>query len=341
MQFTTPVLLPTAPFQLTPQSRVLVLGSCFAEHIGQHLVESLPAGQVVVNPFGVVYGEGVLCQSLQSLLSPSSVFDEALYFSDEHGLWHSWAHSGAFNAESRAACVTSTTTALRAAQQLLRETNLLIITLSTDRHYRLVEEAASGVGEGATSTDQAVPLASKGVGIVANCHKQPSTRFREEADGLAEQMARWEQQLSALFEAHPGLQVLFTLSPYRYAKYGLHENQISKAKLLLLIDSLCRRWSACHYFPAYEIVLDELRDYRFYKPDLLHPSQQAIDYVWERFYDWAAASELRDYAHQRRALLRDLQHRPLHPESSAHQIFLKQLEQRIASFEKRWGTPLI
>lgn len=317
MQFFTPVSLPSPPFRLEPHSHVLVLGSCFAEHMGQHLIDTLPEGNVVVNPFGVVYGEHVLHDCLQHLLEGQASWSENNFFEDAQGLWHSWAHSGAFNAPTRSACVARCQSAFESSNSLLHKAQLLIVTLSTDRHYRLQED------------DEA---------IVANCHKQPARLFREEACELDEQIARWRRLIGLLLQRHPQLQVLFTLSPYRYAKYGLHENQISKAKLLLLIDQLCRQYASCHYFPAYEIILDQLRDYRFYKPDMLHPSEQAIDYVWQQFSAWSFSPTLQEFSAQRSAILRDLQHRPLHPESAAHQHFLRRLEARLADFKQQWGV---
>lgn len=317
MQLFTPVHLPSPAFRLSPQSRILMLGSCFAEHIGQHLLSTLPERQVLVNPFGVLYGEHVLHDSLRLLLDEELGLPEDNYFEDAAGQWHSWAHSGAFNADSREACQAHCQAQRAAGSQLLAQAQVLVLTLSTDRHYRLLTAPHS---------------------IVANCHKQPSRLFTEEADTLAEQMARWQRLIEDLQKAYPQVHILFTLSPYRYAKYGLHENQLSKAKLLLLIDHLCQHNAACHYFPAYEIVLDQLRDYRFYKPDMLHPSEQAIDYVWQQFADWAFSPELHEFGTQYKAILRDLQHRPLHPDSAAHADFLARLEQRMAQFEQRWGV---
>lgn len=118
----------------------------------------------------------------------------------------------------------------------------------------------------------------------------------------------------------------------------MHGNALSKAQLLLLTDHLCREFERAYYFPAYEIVTDELRDYRFYAPDMLHPSEQAIDYVWERFTEWAFTPAMHDYARERTALLRAMAHRPINPDTEAHRKFLQKLDMRKQAFRQKWGT---
>ena len=147
----------------------------------------------------------------------------------------------------------------------------------------------------------------------------------------------WDMLLYQLKHIRPELKVVFTLSPYRYYKYGMHENALSKARLLLLIDYLCRTHEQASYFPAYEIITDELRDYRFYAPDMLHPTEQAADYVWERFSDWTFTDEMKIYARERQALQRDLNHRPLNPDSTASILFKEKVEARLKLFEKKWN----
>ena len=135
------------------------------------------------------------------------------------------------------------------------------------------------------------------------------------------------------------LKVVFTLSPYRYRKYGMVENARVKARLLLLIDALCRRFEGAAYFPAYEIVTDELRDYRFYKEDMLHPSDQAVGYVWERFREWTFTPEMDEFAREWQSIARASAHRPLHPESEEHKRFVQTMESRRQLFRQKWQTP--
>ena len=202
---------------------------------------------------------------------------------------------------------------------MLLQADVVALTLSTDHVFTLVADGAEGVP-------------------VANSHKEPQSRFAERVLTIDEMLTPWRTALLTLRSLVPAVRVVMTLSPYRYAKHGMHGNALSKAQLLLLIDALTHAVDGVDYFPAYEIVLDELRDYRFYAPDMLHPSEQAVDYVWERFKNWCFSADLQRYAAERVALLRAEAHRPLHPGSEAHRRFAEALAQKQAAFRARWAA---
>lgn len=317
MQFHTPVELSSPPVVLTPQSKVLAIGSCFADHIGAHLQQSLPAEQVLVNPNGVLYNPASIFTVLRSLTLPSLEAEQP-YFLAQDGLWHHWLYATAFVHADRSVLEQELQQRRERAKALWNACEVVLVTFSTDHAYYLTEGAFAGY-------------------VVSNCHKQPARLFREEVLSPSELYEQWSGLLHDAQAASPQRQFVFTLSPYRYAKYGMHENALSKARLLLLIDELCRTHLNVHYFPAYEIITDELRDYRFYAPDMLHPSEQAIDYVWERFQQWTFSPELCEYARERQQLLRDLAHRPLHPDSEAARNFQRKVEERRRAFEHKWG----
>lgn len=317
MDFRTTVKLAAGPLRLTPASRALLLGSCFAEHVGRKLCEALPDGHVEVNPFGVLYNPSSIADALDLLLDSGRQADDAL-FQGRDGLWHSRRHAGCFSAATREACAAGIGERLAAAREALRRSDLLCVTLGTARAYR---HLASGL-------------------VVANCHKEPSAEFEELDLGVGETADRWCALIDRLQQTNARLRIVFTVSPYRYAKYGLHGNQLTKARLLLAIDEICRRRPSALYFPAYELVVDDLRDYRFYDTDMLHPSMQAVDYVWTRFGEWAFASELHEYAREKAALVRDESHRPLHPGSKAAQRFARQCAERRRAFTEKWKTKL-
>lgn len=314
MLFTTPISLSDVTLRLTPASSGLVIGSCFAEHIGERLLNTLPKGQVMVNPFGVQYNPVSIADALQTLMKDAALKDEC-YFEGRDGLWHSWLHSGTFSASTREECIEKVEHIRKEAVALLRNAQFLMVTFGTARCYRLKKNGR----------------------VVSNCHKEPAAMFREDDFSFIELERIWRSLLYELHNFNPDLEILFTVSPYRYAKYGMHASQLSKAKLLLLIDALQHQSDRTHYFPAYEIVLDELRDYRFYKADMLHPSEQAIDYVWERWQSVAFTPELHAFSSERQALLRDLAHRPLHPDSEAYRQFTENLRRRLEVFEQKWG----
>ena len=313
MQLFTPVALPPAPFRLTPASRVLTLGSCFAQHIGQHIAAALPDGHALVNPFGPLYAPQVIAHHLRLLLDTAPLPD-ATYFEGVEGMWHNRWFSTHVSSVELATCRRLTTDALDAARNLLRRADVLVLTLGTDRCYRLPDGR-----------------------LVANCHKQPAATFTEHAADVETLTSDLRRALDSLRALRPELQVVWTVSPYRYAKYGLHASQLAKARLLLAVDALCATDERSVYFPAYELLLDELRDYRYYARDLLHPSDTAGELIGERFADWCFAPALHAFARERARLLRAHQHRPLHPESDAHRAFRAKLRHEAELFKAKWG----
>lgn len=313
MQLFTPVALPPAPFRLTPVSRVLTLGSCFAQHIGQRIAAALPDGHALVNPFGPLYAPQVIAHHLRLLLDTAPLPD-ATYFEGVEGMWHNRWFSTHVSSAEFATCRRLTTDALSAARDLLRRADVLVLTLGTDRCYRLPDGR-----------------------LVANCHKQPAATFTEHAADVETLTSDLRRALDSLRALRPELQVVWTVSPYRYAKYGLHASQLAKARLLLAVDALCATDERSVYFPAYELLLDELRDYRYYARDLLHPSDTAVELIRERFADWCFAPALHTFARERARLLRAHQHRPLHPESDAHRAFRAKLRHEAELFKAKWG----
>lgn len=316
MQFHTPVLLPPPPLRLTPDSRVVLLGSCFANHIGERMVRSLPEGHVALNPCGTLYNPHSLLQVCQWLTCTDREPDIAHCFEGRDGLWHHRLFSTDVSAPSRDECWEQVQERIKAARRVAQRMTHLFVTLSTDHVYRL-------------RADESV--------IVANCHKEPAAHFREEIYPLQQMVEEWSAWVEWWQGAHPQYQLIFTLSPYRYAKYGMHASQLSKARLLLLIDSLQERFAeSVLYFPAYEILMDELRDYRYYEADMLHPSHVAVDYIWERFTEWAFSPALTEYATERERLRRDFAHHILHPESPEAQAFIRQREARRQAFLEKY-----
>ena len=164
--------------------------------------------------------------------------------------------------------------------------------------------------------------------IVDNCQKRPHNLFQEENLSVGQCVEALSQTVEVLMERNPAVRVIVTVSPIRYAKYGYHGSQMSKAVLLMALDELVGRFPCVTYFPAYEIVLDELRDYRVYQPDMLHPTQQAVDYIWERFVEAFFSPRAKQFLKEWKPVKEALAHRPFHPESQEYQLFLQQTKQR-------------
>ena len=208
---------------------------------------------------------------------------------------------------------------------------IVFLTLGTNHIYRLKE-----TGE-----------------IVDNCEKRPAALFQEEELNIDE-CAEYLRKAVELLRAHqPEVQVVLTVSPIRYRKYGYHESQLSKATLLLAIEKAISSWhlafgkqqtansqqpTALHYFPAYEIVMDELRDYRFYAADMLHPSEQAVAYVWEKLVAWCFSNEAKVFMDEWRPIKEALQHRPFHPESEEYQRFMEKTQKRLKAFQEEYPS---
>lgn len=303
MKLITNVEIPSLERRIGLHNKLAFIGSCFAEYIGARMRQSGIAA--LVNPFGVQYNPLSILQVLTQ--DPTC---KSLYFEDEDQRWHCWLLDSHFSATSREACKS----AFLSARGRLFSWNpdTLVLTLGTNHYYERADTKL----------------------IVGNCHKRPQTEFVEKQMSLTQCIATLET-ICQLFQRS---RIIFTLSPYRYAKYGFHENQLAKATLLMAIDAVQQKYpEQVFYFPAYEIQLDELRDYRFYGPDMLHPSEQAVDYIWERFSDRWFDDETHRYLMDYEPIRKALQHRPDDPDSPAAQRFREQTRIRLNELTKKYN----
>ena len=285
--------------------RNVFLGSCFAEHVGQHFADARLL--TLVNPLGVMYNPVSIARLLTTQESDPA-HDFVLY----KEMWHSWLGDSTLSRLGADECRLATNHALSRLHTELAQADNLFLTLGTSHYY----------------------VYGKSKGIAANCHRLPSMEFEEYDLGVDEIVEALGTALMPLHETNPRMQVILTVSPYRYAKYGMHESQLAKARLLLASDrilTLHPDWMS--YFPAYEIVMDELRDYRFYAEDMLHPSAQAVDYIWQRLQDEWMTDELRQYLVRWEPLGRALNHRPLHPESPEYETFQKRTQEQLQQLQ--------
>ncbi len=299
MKFRTIVETGMSGVEILPGDALTLLGSCFADRIGQRMVRS--GLDAHANPFGVLYNPLSVAAWCKAMAGGEPLPEEVFF--ESGGLWHSWLNDSSFSAASREECRARVEDVRREEAARIGALKVLFLTLGTNRYYRL----------------------NDGGRVVGNCHKQPAARFTEGRSGVEETEAALGEALEAVWQVNPSLQVVFTVSPHRYAKYGFHGSRLGKAVLLLAVDGLCRAHEGrCFYFPAYEIVLDELRDYRFYAADMLHPSDVAAEYVWERLCEACFPEETLRFMAEWEAVDKALSHRPLHPESEAYRDFLRQ-----------------
>ena len=286
IDFRTKVELPVSELNISYSNRMMLLGSCFSENIGKMLVDSKFSCDV--NPFGILYNPLSIASALDDMLRcrTYTADDWELFETD---CWHSYMHHSRFSASTQSECLELINERLHEASENLKSLDCLLITFGTAWVYR---------------------LASNGC-VVANCHKQPDKLFCRELLTVDEIVREYAMLIERLLRLRPSLQILFTVSPIRHIKDGLHGNQISKSVLLLAVDRLCALFPCCHYFPSYEIQLDELRDYRFYATDMTHPSEVAVDYIYSRFSEACFSDSAQQAATDCEKLYRQLRHRPL------------------------------
>ncbi|MBQ9470996.1 MAG: GSCFA domain-containing protein [Bacteroidales bacterium] len=298
-QFRTEVMPERASFRIDHHTPTLLVGSCFAQNMGCKLSEGkIPA---LTNPLGTMYNPHSVAMCLEALLAPRPVEESELMYA--HGLWHSPMCHSALSRPQADSCLSAINQAIARGAEFVQRVQRLVVTFGTARLYRL---ASSGK-------------------VVANCHKLPASSFAHELMSVESIVALWDGVLRRLRAMNPDLRVVFTVSPIRHWKDGPTGNQRSKATLLLAVGQLVDRWAdMAHYFPAYELLLDDLRDYRFYADDLLHPSPMAVEYIWEKFAHATMDEPTIALLAQVERIGRAAQHRPFNPHSEEHRRFVQQ-----------------
>ncbi|MBR1808362.1 MAG: GSCFA domain-containing protein [Paludibacteraceae bacterium] len=308
MQFTTQVNIAHSAREITYSDRILLLGSCFSENISQKFKEAY--FRVSSNPFGVLYNPLSIARCLDILLCDSFNFQLSTF--NYNGLWHSMLHHGDFSRADRQEFDAAVRQSIADGRRALSESSVVIVTFGTAWVYEMDGE------------------------IVGNCHKLPHNMFTRRRLSVEEIVGCWQKllQREELRDKH----FIFTVSPIRHLKDGLHENQLSKATLLLATEKLVMNEDilSAEYFPSYEIVTDELRDYRFYADDMLHPSAVAVEYIWQRFMDTFLSNATKQDMVPLTQLYSDLHHRPLHPDSEEYIRFLQKTKEKARALRKKY-----
>lgn len=310
VEFRTVIEIPHPPFFITPSSRLMFLGSCFSNAIGKRFIENRL--NAVSNPFGTLYNPDSIWQLLRMIGKGNHDFSPYLFKKEE--LWFSWLHSTAFYNKSRQLLLEQLRHDMEKTDEYFRQTDVLFITWGTNRYYTLANQEQC---------------------IVSNCHKCPSDTFQEHQATVEDITSMGKEVISEIIQYHPQIRFVITISPYRYRKYGFHGNQLAKATLLLAADHLAKIFpDNIWYFPAYEIVLDELRDYRFYADDNLHISNQAEEYIWERVKDILLDKDTLHMMQRWDSIRKRIQHQPMNPQSESYRSFLQTLVKDISLFGK-------
>ena len=289
---------------------VLFLGSCFTENIGDKMNElKFP---VLINPFGVLYNPVSVRNGLEILIDQKRFTESDLNFFNEQ--WFSFYHDTEFSDTDQKKSLNKINTSVELAAKQLKNAKYLIITFGTAWVYKYLESG----------------------NVVSNCHKIPAKKFDRFKLGVEDIFVEWANLINRLNELNKKLKIIFTVSPVRHWKDGAVQNQLSKSTLILAINQLKNKFENIEYFPAYEIMMDDLRDYRFYADDMLHPSNMAIEYIWEQFSQTYFEKETTDIIKEIDKIILARNHRPLNPDTENHKKFLNKQVEIIKKFSKKF-----
>ena len=292
--------------------KILLLGSCFADNIGEKFEEHY--FQTTINPFGTLYNPASIAKAVLDMGYGSS----GMGLVEHNGLWHSMMHHGSYSGVDKEEVIARCEESRIQMREALQQASVVIVTFGTAWVYEYEGE------------------------VVANCHKLPANRFVRRRLTVDEIVDMWQPIIASMPDKH----WIFTVSPIRHIKDGLHENQVSKAILLQAVDRLMAQQasrtsstsstSCTSYFPSYEIMLDELRDYRFYAEDMVHPSAVAVDYIWQRFVETYMTTDTQQEMRVLHKLWRDRHHRFLHPDSPEAEQFAEHIKTRLQALQPRY-----
>lgn len=319
MELTTKISIPKSNHTIDYHSRIISFGSCFAENMGEKL--EYFKFQTSTNPFGILFHPLAIEKIITSALSEKQFTEKDIFFHNER--WYCFdVHSDLSNEDKKKFIKQLNTTLLETKKALLDATHC-IITLGTAWVYRFKK------------TNQ----------VVANCHKVPQKEFEKHLLSIEKIETSLENSIAILRKINPNITFIFTISPVRHLKDGFVENQRSKAHLISALQQVLTQknspllWGGDgggDYFPSFEIMMDELRDYRFYAEDMLHPSSVAINYIWQHFVETQISEEVFPTMKEVESIQRDLNHIPFHKKSKAHLAFLSQLDEKIHQLQKKY-----
>ncbi len=291
-------------------SKVMFIGSCFATNIGERF-KSVRL-DTMVNPYGVIYNPISVANTLKFIVDNRIFTDRDLNLKGEY--WHSFYHHSIFSDRDKDNCLHKINKSNQQAHDYLKSCKYIFITFGTAWVYQWNE------------TEQ----------IVSNCHKYPAKEFNRYILNIEEIVKVYKSLLTEILVLNPEIEIVFTVSPVRHWKDGAHGNQISKSTLLLAIESIVEQFQSCHYFPAYELLLDDLRDYRFYDVDMIHPNSVAIDYIWRKLESCIFSGKALEYIKEMYKLVKAISHRPYDFTSESYQSFLKNQIEKIGYLKDKY-----
>ena len=304
MNFRTEIQIQKSPQKINHSQKILLLGSCFAQNMQVKFTEG---GFEAMHPFGAIYNPYSVANSFKLIDEKQTLNPESLFFQKDK--WNSYAFHSSYSSADKNEAIRQMSEAIARANDILNSENpIIIITLGTSWVYELNE-----TGE-----------------IVANCHHSSASNFTRRAMDVEEII----EVLKPICQT--GKRIVFTVSPVRHLKDGAHENQLSKSRLLLAVDKLVSEYNNCEYFPSYEIVLDELRDYRFFAEDMAHPTALAVDYIWEKFSGTYFSDKTIDGIKEYEKIVKTEKHRPSNPENEQYISLLEKIKNDKINWTKKY-----
>jgi hypothetical protein len=303
--------------QIAYGDKLLLIGSCFTEHIGNSLNEL--KFTVLQNPNGILFDPASVCRSIISYIQDRQYDESELFQLNE--IWHSWQHHSRFSNVDKTEGLQAINQSQRQAHQFLKEADWVIITLGSSFVYQLTDEAKK---------------ITESSGLVANCHRAPAQWFQKRLLAIDEIIAALDNCYHQLIRFNPKLNIIFTVSPVRHIRDGVVENNRSKARLIEAVHHLVDKFDKLYYFPAYELVIDVLRDYRFYDADLAHPNYMATNFVLEKFRETCIDEPSQRLMEEVRKIVIARKHRAFQPETMAHKDFLKTHFEKAKALQERY-----
>ncbi|MFT3935355.1 MAG: GSCFA domain-containing protein [Chitinophagaceae bacterium] len=320
MEFQVPIKINPLPHPLTYNDSLLLVGSCFTEHIGNKLQELKM--NVLQNPNGILFDPFSVAASLVSYIQNRQYTKDDLFYYNE--VWQSWHHHSRFANVDAEACVDGINKSQQQAHNFLKKATCIIITLGSSFSYHLTTEAPSSVKNNMIG------------GEVANCHRAPAQWFTKHLMGIEETNAALDSCIHQLKHLNPQLKIIFTVSPVRHIRDGVVENNRSKARLIEVVHNLVNKFDGLYYFPAYELVIDVLRDYRFYDVDMVHPNYPATEFVLEKFIANCIDQPSQQLMEEIRKIVIAARHRPMQPNTNAHKQFLEAHLQKAKELQHKY-----
>ena len=310
MNFTTKIPISKSTNPIDYNSNIMSLGSCFAENMGDKF--QYFKFQITTNPFGIIFNPVSIEMLISRAVNNIQCTENDIFFHND--LWHCFEVHSELSHTDKETFLTNLNLKIQQSHNLIIQSTHIIITYGTSWVYRNKQTGK----------------------IVANCHKIPQNQFEKEILSKETIEKAIQNTIALVQKINPDCHFIFTISPVRHIKDGFVENNISKSHLIAAIHSSNFQLPASSYFPSYEIMIDELRDYRFYAEDMLHPSQMAIDYIWQRFSETTISAESYSIMQEVDNIQKGLAHRPFNPDSASHQEFCKNLIKKINTLASKF-----